>query len=92
MAIRRPVYGDIHGKLGVGILYSTENLSGWKGKTRLEHLNPIGNGRFSALLIGPSQKKGNNEDSTSLPFELEIIDDQRVHLKLGKYSFELMKG
>jgi predicted AlkP superfamily phosphohydrolase/phosphomutase len=83
---------DIHGKLGVGILYSTENLSGWKGKTCVEHLNPIGKGRFSDLLIGPSRKKGNNEDSTSLPFELEIIDDQRVHLKLGKYSFELMKG
>lgn len=83
---------DIHGKLGVGTLYSTEHRSGRVGKTHLEQLTPTGNGRFSASLYGPRRKKSGGAEATRLSFELEVIDEQRALLTLGKNSLELKKG
>ncbi len=68
---------DIHGKLGVGIFFTSE--AGFEGedlKTPVEHLTSTGKGRFSGTLKGPIRKSRWNVKETGLPLEIDLIDDR----------------
>ncbi|MBE9474305.1 MAG: alkaline phosphatase family protein [Chloroflexi bacterium] len=84
---------DIHGKLGVGTLFSTSQASGGKNqKTPVEALKAQGKDRFQASLKGPSRKRRGQEEATTLPLILEKLDDQRAKLTIGSHSIELVIG
>jgi predicted AlkP superfamily phosphohydrolase/phosphomutase len=74
---------DIQGKLGVGILFSTEELSkNTLEKTQLEKLSPGKSSRqFSGRLTGPPNAKGKE---TFLEFSLNFTDPETAEFSIGK--------
>ncbi len=84
---------DIHGKLGVGSLYSLDD-SPLKGgaKTCEEKLTGLGKGRFRGTLKGPARKKGQDTEVAGVEFQLELIDKISARLFLGRQVIELIEG
>jgi predicted AlkP superfamily phosphohydrolase/phosphomutase len=76
---------DITGKLGLGTLYSVDELTERvPQKTQLERLSPTGqNGKFAGILRGPIRKKGNKTEETHLEFTLEFSDEKTAKFSLG---------
>jgi len=84
---------DIHGKLGVGIQFSSGNgVNDENRKTPLELLHSRKNNIFQGELIGPSQKKRGKEQTTLLPFEVEKIDEQHAQLRILHHAIDLKVG
>jgi predicted AlkP superfamily phosphohydrolase/phosphomutase len=84
---------DIHGKLGVGILFSTDQvLLGEKLKTTIELLQQRENGIYFGHLSGPSLKKIGGLQETSLELKLELLDDKRTQLSINEKVIQLEDG
>lgn len=80
---------DIQGRLGLGSAFSADlPAHNPKHKTPVEQLRKQGNGRYSGVLLGPRLKGGNAE----LPFQLDILDEHRACMSIGKQSITLSLG
>ena len=80
---------DIHGRLGVGILFSNDPQRLPRvGKTRVVLLNPAGKGLYRAQLPGPQQRKG----ETSLDLQLQLKDEQSAICQVGSQKLDLRLG
>jgi predicted AlkP superfamily phosphohydrolase/phosphomutase len=84
---------DILGKLGVGTYFSTaQDSSDRERKTPSETLTSNKKNQFQSFLKGPSRKKGDRDEASTLPLELEVLDDQQARLKIGNISLNLTLG
>ncbi|MFC1997700.1 alkaline phosphatase family protein [Chloroflexota bacterium] len=84
---------DIFGQLGVGISYSMEALTDENHlKTRTSRLSRHSSGVYRGTINGPVQKNRSNEKSTSLDFELSILDKNSAKLIFEKQTLELVVG
>ena len=85
---------DILGRLGVGTYFSTNSeLASEQGrKIPAIPLTCKGKYRCSGDLIGPIRKKRNRTETTTLPFSLELSDDQSVRLNVGSHTLDLKVG
>jgi len=84
---------DILGRLGVGTLFSSEKgIENSSRKTPVETLQTPRKGRFQALVNGPSKATRGGEEAATLPFELELLDDQSAELRIDKQKIELQTG
>jgi hypothetical protein len=84
---------DILGKLGVGTFFSTaQDSADGERKTPRETLTSNKKNQFQSFLKGPSRKKGGREEASTLPLELEVLDDQQARLKIGNISLDLNLG
>jgi predicted AlkP superfamily phosphohydrolase/phosphomutase len=84
---------DIHGKLGVGTLFTSD--AGFKPdnfKTAIEWLRPAGRERWQGTLRGPQRQKREGVDNTGTPVFLEIIQDSLARLRIGDQQVELQEG
>ena len=84
---------DIFGKLGVGILFTTEELgTDAPTKTQLERLSASGK-TFSGKLPGPSRPKGDTIIESFNDFSLSFSDETHAKFTIGKKtSFDLTVG
>lgn len=84
---------DVHGRLGVGILYTTEPEK-WSGdlKTTIEKLESEKDGSFKGMLAGPAAKTLTGTKEIQLPVQLEIIADQAAKLTIEKETIDLELG
>lgn len=84
---------DIQGKLGVGLLFTAEDLGeDAPSKTQLERLTLQG-GVFSGRLPGPSRQKGGKIQDTFIDFNLNFLDEHKASFNLGKaVNFNLVVG
>ncbi len=84
---------DIHGRLGVGSLFTIDHsLQEESFKTTVEILDNPGRGRYTGALKGPGRKRGNEIDHSLAGIVLEIFDDKRASLKIGKVKLDLVVG
>jgi predicted AlkP superfamily phosphohydrolase/phosphomutase len=84
---------DILGRLGVGAAYLVDPAAkDEKRKTPVEALKRTGKDRYSGLLRGPAQQKGQQFQEVSLEFQLDVLDDQSARLTVGKESLTLTRG
>lgn len=84
---------DLLGRLGVGTLFTSEQDRDAGGmKTAVTALSPTGNGHFTASLAGPARKTRKGTRSSSVDLALEILDEERARLKVGKQSMEIRRG
>ena len=84
---------DIHGKLGVGVFFTSEAGFVDQGlKTPVERLAKTGTGRFDGTLKGPIRKSRWNVQETGLPMQVELLDDRAARVRLGDHSLELTVG
>lgn len=84
---------DILGKLGVGSFYSSdEGLEQGNRKTPVEVLQSAGKDRFQSLIKGPSKAKRGGEETATLSFELEVLDDKTADLRIEKQKIRLQIG
>jgi hypothetical protein len=84
---------DIQGRLGVGILFSTDpNLKDEKYKTQVETLEKKGPSSFTGQLMGPGKKKAAEVQTSALPFTLDFQSGQQATLKIGAYEIQLANG
>ena len=78
---------DIRGQLGVGTLFSTEEVT--LEKTTVVKLISAGKNRFTASLPGPQTQSRSGPQTVSLPLSLEVVDAQTVRLTVEKQQIEL---
>ncbi|MBK9049689.1 MAG: alkaline phosphatase family protein [Chloroflexi bacterium] len=84
---------DIHGRLGVGILFSNDPQRVPRvGKTRVVLLNSAGKDVYRAQLPGPMQGKGQAVQEMTLDLELQLKDNQSATCRLGRQVLELTLG
>jgi predicted AlkP superfamily phosphohydrolase/phosphomutase len=86
---------DISGKLGLGLLYSVNEIrENIPQKTQLEKLTPSSQaGKFTGKLRGPVRTKGNKTEKTFIDFTLDFTDENNADFKLGnKVSLNLKVG
>lgn len=84
---------DIHGKLGVGTLFSQDRAYGGElNKTDFSPLERKGAERFCGELLGPARKKRGGTDQAAISFELEFVDDDAARLMVGDEQIELRLG
>ena len=84
---------DIRGRLGVGTAYSLSPIGKYRNyKTAVELLKKVGKGRYSGILKGPVQKKGNRVHDVTLEFQLDVLDDQSASLIIGTQKIDLLRG
>lgn len=84
---------DLHGRLGVGTLFSTDaGLANPQRKTPIAPLERQGRDRYTGRLVGPGRKKGSSIRESSLELQLDRIGDQSVRLTLGEHAIELTAG
>jgi predicted AlkP superfamily phosphohydrolase/phosphomutase len=83
---------DIRGRLGVGVLFATENDARPGQKTPLTTLQQVGGGRFRANLRGPIRKTRDAEVESEVPLELEMTGEKTARLLVGTTSVELREG
>jgi len=84
---------DIHGRLGVGSLFTVDHsLQKENFKTSVEILDKPGPGRYTGALKGPGRKRGNEIEHSLAGLALEIFDDKRASLTIGKIKLDLVVG
>jgi predicted AlkP superfamily phosphohydrolase/phosphomutase len=84
---------DIHGRLGVGTLYSTNPEPPREGqKTPQETLHLCGKNQYKGQLKGPLQQKRARQEAASLELQLALQDEQSARLTLGRQSVDLKIG
>lgn len=84
---------DIHGKLGVGVFFTTE--AGFEDevlKTPVERLNQSGKDRFTGMLKGPIRKTRWSVKETGLTLEVERLDDRSARIRLDDQGLDLAIG
>ena len=84
---------DIRGQLGVGTLFTTEDLA--LKKTAVVKLDGGGKDRFTASVPGPQTPGREGPRTISLPLTLDVLDQnsarltiegQKIDMKLGEWS------
>jgi predicted AlkP superfamily phosphohydrolase/phosphomutase len=81
---------DIQGRLGVGMLFSSESgLAEKQGKTPVRPLQSAGASRYRAALEGPQRQTSQGPQSALLEMELLLKDDTHAELRLGKQVLTL---
>ncbi len=84
---------DIHGRLGVGILFSSEaDPFSESHKTAVELLNKQTSNRYTGVLRGPVQKKRRGAQQMSLNLQVDVVSDRSARVTVGKQSVELITG
>jgi predicted AlkP superfamily phosphohydrolase/phosphomutase len=84
---------DILGKLGVGILFTTEAGSLKSGhKTAVKVLNSTGKDRYSSQIDGPPVKKGKDIQPVSVDLKLERMNEDHFRLVVGGQTLDLKAG
>lgn len=84
---------DIQGRLGVGMLFASENgLPEKQGKTPVRPLQSAGAGRYRAALEGPQRQTSQGAQSALLDMELLVKDETHAELRLGKQVLKLELG
>lgn len=84
---------DIHGRLGVGTLFTNDPQRLPRvGKTRTALLQPGSRMSYRGQLAGPVQKKGQNYQETTLDLELQIKDEQSATCRVGGHTLDLRLG
>jgi predicted AlkP superfamily phosphohydrolase/phosphomutase len=84
---------DLHGRLGVGTLLSTDQgLVSEELKTHIELLRKQGRDRFAGKLEGPARKKVKGVSETSRELSLELIGEKTARLRIGRLSIDLLEG
>jgi len=84
---------DILGRLGVGILFTTDPAAeGDKRKTQVERLEETGEGKYQGWLTGPSGKTPTGMKETKLEISLQITDSHNAELSIEKQSITLEPG
>jgi predicted AlkP superfamily phosphohydrolase/phosphomutase len=81
---------DIQGRLGVGMLFSSESgLPDKQGKTPLRPFELTGQNRYRFALEGPQRQTSQGPQSALLEMELLIKDEQQAELRIGKQVLKL---
>ncbi len=81
---------DIQGRLGVGMLFSSESgLPEKQGKTPVRPLESNGPNRYRAALEGPQRQTPQGPQSALLEMELLVNDDKHAELRIGKQVLKL---
>ena len=84
---------DILGRLGVGALYTNNpELGDADWKTARKTLVKKGGDRYTSVVEGPVAKKRGEPRPVQIDLGLELVDDQRARLVLGKDSTQLTLG
>jgi predicted AlkP superfamily phosphohydrolase/phosphomutase len=84
---------DIHGRLGVGTLFTTESdLAEHPGKTPALILQKKSRDTYSQELPGPVRKTRSGSEPSGLPLHLEILDEHSARLRIGEQNLELQQG
>jgi len=84
---------DIHGRLGVGTLFSTDaGLAQEDRKTSTAALERCGKDRYSGLLRGPARRKRGGTQESTLEFQLDLTSDKSARLTMGERCIELVVG
>jgi len=84
---------DIHGKLGTGVLFTTEKgINTEHLKTQVAFLEEKRKGFYHGSLKGPVRKKRSGTEDTALGFEIEVVDDNLARLHLGTRANDLVLG
>ncbi len=86
---------DIAGKIGVGLLFTAEDLgSDAPQKTEIGKLESTGNAsHYEGEIKGPQKAKKGKMETIVLPFELSFSDPQHASLNFGRnQSFNLEVG
>lgn len=82
---------DILGKLGVGILFTAEELGDdAPSKTQLERMTSQGD-RFSGMIPGPSRPKKDKVQQSFVDFTLEFSDENTAKFIIGKNTSYTLK-
>lgn len=84
---------DVHGRLGVGTLFSTDGTpdsNEWK--TAVEGLESTGGDRYTGILAGPTREGLLGEEASALELELEVTDEASARLRIGGRTLELVLG
>ena len=84
---------DIHGRLGVGVGFSSDPDSPRDDqKIPIHKLSSSGKNEFTGDLAGPSRQKSNQAQKTSLGFQLSFLDENHARLVIGNKAYELECG
>lgn len=84
---------DILGKLGVGTEYTSESGAAEDGrKTPIRRLAAAANRTFRGQFFGPSRKKRDRIEETTLPFELQLAADSSAVLRVDGKEIPLKEG
>jgi predicted AlkP superfamily phosphohydrolase/phosphomutase len=84
---------DIQGRLGVGMLFSSEGgLPEKQGKTPLRPLQSAGAQRYRAALEGPQRPTSQGPQSVLLELELLVKDETHADLRLDRQVIPLELG
>jgi predicted AlkP superfamily phosphohydrolase/phosphomutase len=84
---------DIHGFLGVGTVFTCDRQLKQEGfKTRVEIFTKEGRNRYRGYLKGPEQHKRGNITYPKQYFQLEMVDDERANLIIGKNQLTMKVG
>ncbi len=84
---------DMHGKLGVGTLFSQDRAQeGRLDKTGFGLLMALGEGRFRGRILGPAQERRGRSVQASVDLELELLEGGRARLALGGDQVEIREG
>ena len=85
---------DIHGRLGVGTLFSTnaDELIDEERKTPVVALKRCGKDRYTGLVRGPMRKKREGVHQSALELQLDLTSDKSARLTIDKHSIELTEG
>ena len=81
---------DIRGKLGVGVLFTSENET--KPKTTVVKLESTNKNRFTAALPGPQTRRRDGLHTINLPIVVDIVDEQSAQLTIDKVHIDLRLG
>ncbi len=82
---------DIFGRLGVGVLFSTE-ADDRVNKTQFEKLDTKTKDHYVGQLQGPARQTLGGTKESALDLSLEIREDNSARLTLGKQAVELAEG
>ena len=84
---------DIHGRLGVGTLFTSDiDLPALQGKTPIKLLKRVSKETYTQELAGPILKKKNGERESTIQFQIDLDSDQSASLRIGKQQLKLKVG
>jgi len=84
---------DILGRLGVGVLFTTDpGVAREQKKTPIRLLQKTGKDRYSILLEGPAAQKRGPAQPSMAALQLDLIDEKSARLAVGKQTIQLSLG
>ncbi len=83
---------DLLGRWGVGTVLSPDEVLGKDSKTQALILHQRGDGRYEGQLHGPSRKKRQGAQESTIPLQLEMTGEQTARLTLDQKTIELREG